>query len=251
MTHRQAILWLAEYPDGPLPPSIAASLGLHLRRCEACRHWLETKQHLETLLAAASPFPHVAESVDHPSSELLALCVVRPEELEEADRSGLRAHLITCSTCAQEVDLLSQAVAAARPGAATQPSTLQPPHRHFNSRRRPPLSALLAAAAFFVLLLASGLFIFNTPLPIPPGTPEFRHDQTALPRTAGTLEILDSNLISGDGLLVISDVHVTRGAHLTLRSGDGVALGAHFRVNQGGTLAVELSTRHAARSPLL
>ena len=82
MRHRDVVKWLPEYAAGVLPAAVSPDFEFHVRDCGVCRQWLDTHRLLGEILCspADSPAPE-----KHPGAEELALCVTRPEEVEELD----------------------------------------------------------------------------------------------------------------------------------------------------------------------
>ncbi len=139
MDHREAKRHLLDFVAGDLDQGTRNAVTSHVERCVDCRAWLETHD----LLASAS---EVDSSSDHPDSELLALCVVRPEEGNKPGRAAVRRHLESCARCRREMELVRDAVLDARPEVARPSGAIHPKPSH--SWWRLAAAACVVAVAF-------------------------------------------------------------------------------------------------------
>jgi hypothetical protein len=224
MDHREIEGYLPEFAAGDLDEATRATVASHVDQCGDCRAWLET---YETLFAA---MPR-REEYQHPASEILALCVTRPEEEYEFEGANLDHHLNDCEDCRKDLERVGDAVRAARPSpssfAHTSPSKLAS-------------SWWRVAAAGIVGIGIGSLLIFGTLGVEQPDTLPFevsdlssgsdgRGADSAREEISGT-EIEGTYLIEAEGSLTISQVRIKDGARVTIHAGDGVAFGNGFQV---------------------
>ncbi|HUP22839.1 MAG TPA: hypothetical protein VNB06_07850 [Thermoanaerobaculia bacterium] len=241
MKHSEATEWLAEYAAGEQPDLIPPSLDLHVRGCRGCKEWLQTHRLLEGVLG--SP-PH-SLALEHPDAELLALCVTRPEEVEELDRADLMAHLALCQSCSMDIEIVRQAVVEARPSAAERASPLSNLRRANKNARDRPLWLLVATACVFAVL-ASGALLLHWQQG-PRGSteqvlaPQHQATATTAARRVENVQIEGDHIIRGEQMLLVSQVQVRSGAHVRFSAGKAVQFGAGFRINDGGSIAVEVT----------
>lgn len=249
MTHREAIQWLAQHAAGGAPDSVSTALELHVRSCGACQQWLDTHRLLGDLLALP---PESLAVNGHPDTAVLALCVTRPEEIEEPDRGDLLAHLHLCSRCREVVEVVRHAMVAARPGsgqsAAGPPSILD----RLTERPRIRVPWLLAAAAsLLALAVPAALLLDRSQEPTESGR-IIDPSQTATATTVERVESLElegRHLIGAKQTLLVSHVQVNPGAHVTFRAGEAVQLAAGFRISEGASVAVEVTESRSSRPP--
>lgn len=150
MRHREAIRNLSELGSGSLDAETEAALAEHAQRCTACREWLATRDLLLDVFSGVR-----RSEQDHPPSDLLAICVVRPHEVDESDQEDLRRHLRRCPACRRQVELTRRAVREARSTGAGDSAPPSPPATSTFSGAR---GWLAASIALFVLALA-GLWL--------------------------------------------------------------------------------------------
>lgn len=238
MKHNQAKLYLAELAMGELHGDLEARIGSHVKNCERCRNWLGTSK----LFAETQARQFVPS--EHPGTELLALCAVRPEEIYEHDREGLRAHLGQCATCRQEVETAGAAIAEARP----DPRRSEPaPAANVLMRTRPQLwlaaglaALALAATLWFVPQLARRADVtadWQRSTPVPVGQ---RDEATEVEELSGR-ELAGANVIQAEQDLKVTDVRVMSGASLDIRGGDRVSFGQGFQIGPSARLSVGTS----------
>ena len=108
MDHREIEGYLPDFAADDLDKAPRAAVAAHVDQCEECQSWLETH---DFLFAAISG----RKEDQHPSSEILALCITRPEEDYEFDGTDLDHHLAHCEDCRRDLERVSDAVRAARP----------------------------------------------------------------------------------------------------------------------------------------
>jgi len=233
MRHRCATDYLPDLGSGSLDAATEVALSSHVDGCTACQEWLATR---EVLAGGLSETPN-----SHPDSDVLALCVMRPEEVHEPGREDLRIHLESCLRCRREVALVRAAVHAARPARREVSETSRSPS--FKVARR------WMAAAVAVLVVGGGALLLGPPL-LDRWAPETsrRADTargTSLPvseeeerEELSGLDLEGVQVIGRDRTLVVSQVTVTSGADVTFRSDRGVVFGDGFRVAKGGRLRV-------------
>lgn len=237
MRHRLAIEYLPEVGTGSLDASAEEALASHAERCPRCRDWLATRDLLAEVLGRDR-----SAGGEHPDSELLALCVLRPEEVDESDREGLRSHLGRCPVCQEDIVLTREAIQGARPGEIS-PTAAPRPRVPVVPRRR-----AWVAAALVVVSLGGGLLLHG-PLFDRLGPADTRVDE--VPRiTSPDREVhgttdeftgrdLDgTQIIGSDQDLVVSKLTVQSGANVTFRAGRTVAFGDGFRVAEGARIRV-------------
>jgi len=230
MKHREVLALLPEFEAGVLDSQSKAMVESHLLDCLHCQEWMETHDLLaEELGRNGDPIE------DHPHSQLLALCAVRPEEVYEPGREALRDHLEHCTTCRHTVAQVGGAVRGTRPAANETRSQNTPsasPHRG------------LRIAAALALMLLSVAVISDLSLRLLSGTAWSRNDAPTSPVTTETVEELAGGelrgvrLIRADRRLDISHVTVVRGAEVTFRAGEVIAFGDGFRVDTGARITV-------------
>lgn len=240
MRHREAIDYLPDLGSGLLDSETQANVRAHVDDCPACRDWLATH---DLLLGALSQGQ--LRDDDHPSSEVLALCVVRPEELREPGREELRDHLVRCSTCREAVALVGNVVHQARPGE----EGARPPIA--SRSRRPLYRSRLLAAGLAILVLGSGLLFGALVLsrfgPDPMSSAPRGSVYEATNFSEATDELSGQDLeghrvIETERTLVVSKLTVKSGADVTLRARGVVAFGDGFQVARGARLSVGAGT---------
>lgn len=236
MKHLEAIRHLPVAAEGALDTATEAALWSHVSDCSDCYHWLMTRNLLcEELQRGEDEIPW------HPESSVLALCVVRPEEIYEPGRERLRSHLAECATCRQMIDRVTPAVVTARPQA------FESSDREAPSTFSGPAWVGAVAAAAAPLLIGIGILLVTLILGywdsgfgyiaerIAPPAPQPPEDAVA--------ELLDRDLEgtqliqTGRGLMV-ARVMVKEGADVAFEAADVVALGDGFQVAAGGRLRV-------------
>ena len=241
MDHREAKRHLLDFVAGDLDTRSRSAVTSHIEECVDCRAWLETHD----LLASAS---EMDSSSDHPDSELLALCAVRPEEGNEPGRAAVRRHLESCARCRREIELVRDAVMEARPEAAGPAGAIHP---------KPSPSWWRAAAAACVVAVALGWLTVETRRP---GHVDSRPNDTVMtmdellqtrPDFPGEeisgVEIEGTRLIEADGNLTLNQVKIKDGARVTIRTGGVVAFGNGFQIAPQAQLIVEVSPGDPAR----
>ena len=112
MDHREIEGYLPDFAAGDLDEATRVAVAAHVDQCADCRSWLET---YETLFAGMSR----REENQHPTSEILALRITRPEEDYEFDGADLDHHFNDCEDCRQDLERVGDAVRAARPSPIT------------------------------------------------------------------------------------------------------------------------------------
>lgn len=239
MNHRTAVPCLSEYGIGILEPDTEEEIREHLDDCPTCREWLATRDLLAAKLSRGRK-TYLGEP--HPDSDLLALCVVRPEEVLELDREGLRLHLEQCPTCREDLDLMRAAVREARPGARAINEAFVPRPAAY-ARARGYLAAALAAVLLGGGVLAASLYLRLSPRGAasptgPPGVAQ--HPETGLIQTEelSSRDLDGTQVIDSETRLVISKLTVKSGANITFNSGEVVAFGDGFQVAEGARIAV-------------
>lgn len=238
MNHRQAVEYLPDYEAGSLNGDAEKAVERHVEGCSSCRDWLSTRD-----LLAGAMSREWDRGRDHPDSDLLALCVVRPEEIHEPDRDELREHLHSCPVCRHDLSSLQEAVREARPVEGKRVDLYRPSPWRLSGR-----SGLVAASLVAVLLGGGlvgllGLFLDR----IPPGdahsdgasahgSPPVASSEPMNELSGRDLE--GTRLVRGDRRLVVSKLTVKRDAEITFHAGDSVAFGDGFRVEAGGRIRV-------------
>lgn len=235
MSHRDAVQLLPAFVSGELENGSAAALQVHLSQCSECREWVDAYATFERLLGNdASP------NREHPESELLALCVVRPEEEFEPGRERLREHLKCCPFCRRQVRALRDAVQQARPVHSEGGG-----HRRQREARKVRRRVLAAAA---LCILAVGLAVVYASLDVQSkvsestrinADPGVHRPKTEAAEQLSGLEIGDLRLIETDHRLVVSNVKVRPGGRVTFRAGEAIAFGDGFQIAEGGAVVVE------------
>lgn len=241
LSHREAVELLPDLAVGADDATPDAALRAHLRECPGCREWLETARLLRAQLRGAN-----SGSGEHPDSELLAVCAVRPEEVYEPERAKLRAHLEACEGCRREIETLSEALRSARPSSISQ----NVPRFRVDSRSKVIRWSVLAAS-LGVLGIGLGVAHFavsgnpergvESRLEDPaPDDPSSRVDDGSGETVElANLELGDSRLIETDRGLTVSHVKVKSGARVTFRVGGVAAFGDGFQISDGGAVTVE------------
>jgi len=205
MDHREIEGCLADFAAGDLDEATSADISLHIENCAECRSWLET---YESLFAEMSR----REENQHPTSEILALRVTRPEEEYEFDGADLDHHLSACEDCRQDLERVGEAVRAARP--SPTPTANTPLFKVARSWWR-------VAAAGIVGIGIGSLLIFGTLGIDQPDNELFEISDTVIEGT---------HLIETEGSITISHVRIKDGATVTIHAGDSVAFGNGFQV---------------------
>lgn len=252
MKHRGATDYLPDYETGSLDPGTEVLLAAHVEGCSACRDWLDARD-----LLAEGVSRGWDRGADHPDSDLLALCVVRPEEVHEPDRDELHHHLQVCSLCREDLRLVREAVREARPAGT---SSLAPLHLLNPSRLSRPLGLL--AASVVVLLLGGGLFglvgfLVHQMAPADDSRAGAPGANSRPAAWAGPVEELSGSdldgtrIIAGDRRLLVSKLSVKRDADITFHAGEAVAFGDGFRVEAGGRIRVgsDSAVARTSRNP--
>lgn len=238
MKHDQAKLYLTDLVAGELDADLEASVRAHTDTCDRCQNWLDTCK----LFTEAQTSACAAD--DHPETELLALCAVRPEEIFEHDREGLRAHLEQCSICRQDVEVTGAAVAEARPDPRVAETV---PVVGVLMRAQPQwwlaagLAALAVAATLWFAphLAKSGDVTADRQRsePVPVGQ---RDEATEVEELSGR-ELAGANVIQAEQDLKVTDVRVMSGASLDIRGGDRISFGQGFQIGPSARLSVGTS----------
>lgn len=271
MRHREAIRNLSELGSGSIDADTEAALAEHAQGCAACREWLATRDLLLDVFSGGRGLER-----DHPPSDLLALCVVRPHEVDESDQEDLRLHLRRCSDCRRQVELTRSAVREARSNGVGDSAPLSPPATSTFSGAR---GWLAASIVLFVLALA-GLWV-GVPArraaelagsppavspaivasAVPTSEPATAVPAAAVPTivpsvapsdvpvaTAATVattkevsggEIDGTQLVVGGESLLVSKLTVHSTGDVTFRAPRAVAFGNGFRVTAGARMRVE------------
>lgn len=221
MDHREIEDYLPDFAAGDLDESTRVAVSAHVDRCADCRSWLET---YETLFAGMSQ----REENQHPTSEILALCITRPEEDYEFGGADLDHHLDDCEDCREDLERVGDAVRAARP--SPTPAANISPFRVAPSWWR-------VAAAGVVGVGIGSLLMF--------GTVGFDQPRIEVSDRSSGLdgrgndssreeisdaEIEGTRFIEAEGSLTISQVRIKDGARVTIYAGDGVAFGNGFQI---------------------
>lgn len=249
MIHREASELLPGFAAGDLDGEEREAVRAHVEECSECRDWLASYGRIEEALGGDA-----APAGSRPSSADLALCAVRPEEVDEPDRAELRAWLESDPETLADVELLRIAIVAARPTRAS--AGPQTAGRSESAPRRTSLAlaAGIAAALFLgVWALAHLLEAPDAAVPWPVSGSEIAR-QAAAPdpdpadRWAGDRladsDLEGSRLIESDGeTLTVDNVKVRDGARITFRAGQVVAFGDGFQIGDGGSVAVEVRSR--------
>ena len=233
MDHREAKSLLLDYVAGDLDQKSRSAMTSHIEECVDCRAWLETHD----LLAIASEVNSIG---NHPDSELLSVCAVRPADDYEPGMIEVREHLETCESCRREMELVHRAVLNSRP----EGERLARDRHSIRS-----YSWWHVAAAACVVAVA-----FKVLLPVGmrhPGAVGFEPNETSVTMDEmlrlhpGSSEVWISEeeiagirLIEADESLTLSQVKIREGARVTIRSGDVVAFGNGFQVGPGARLTV-------------
>lgn len=242
MRHRQAIEHLSDFGDGTLDPAIAAAVEAHVHGCPGCRDWLRTRDLL------VGELTRDRKGVDdHPNSEFLALCVIRPEEIDEPDREEVQRHLARCSTCREELELTRAAVREARP---RRSAPAAPPRRSVLPPRARALAAALGILALGALLYAATLLVGRAGLvdvrQVGGGAPPAPLRSGSMEELSGR-ELDGTHLIAADRELIVSNLSIKTGADVTFRANGVVVFGDGFSVANGARISV---SSHRSESPL-
>lgn len=235
MRHRDAIEYLPEHGSGSLDPVTEEDLLLHAENCEDCKGWLLARD-----LLASAYGPAQDLRAEHPGSDLLALCAIRPEEVHEPDREEVHLHLEQCETCRHELDLARSAVLHGRP------SVEAPRRRSVRTLPSVPLSRTVRAiaAGLAVALLGAGLFIGGVLFSrIDSQKSHLGRHPGPSNGIEGTEELSGRDLegtqvLGAERRLVVSKLTVKSGADVTFRAGESVAFGDGFRVLSGARVRV-------------
>ena len=242
MDHREAKRLLLDFVTGDLDQRSRSDVTSHIEECVDCRAWL--KAH-DLLAAAAEENP----TGEHPDSELLSLCAVRPGEEDEPGELEVRQHIEDCESCRREMDLVRSALLEARSENADSVRTRHP---------IPLYPWWRVAAAAFVVAVAVKVF-----LPVETRHPEdvdLGQNESAAtmdevsrfqPGSPGAIisdeEIEGVRLIEADGSLTLSQVKIKDGARVTIRAGDVVAFGNGFQVGPEAQMTVTASVGISVR----
>lgn len=238
MRHARAASHLAELGTASLDPTVERAVIAHAEGCSACREWLETRDWLAGALSKRSR----AEGM-HLDSNLLALCAIRPEEIDEPDRDEVRLHLRHCVTCHAELTQVRAAIREARPRAKASTSPTPLPLSWSGPR---PAQALAAALA--VLLLGAGLvvvgFVFGSSdsgagasPPVAAGSRPADMLHEKVEQLSGQ-SLEGTHFIGSERDLMVSQLTIRSGADVQFRATDVVAFGDGFRVESGARIAV-------------
>lgn len=239
MDHHDAQRHLIDFVDGRLDQRARDELNAHVESCIDCRSWLETH---ELLACAFDSGP----GAGHPDSELLALCAIRPEEIDEPGRSEIGRHLEACAHCRRDVELVRDAVLEVRPKGSV-PARL--------TRTLPAAPWLAVAAAICIVGVALWLSLpFATNRPILPDSRSYdiaTHVETSRSSPMGSprealeeMELEGTQFIEAEGRLTLSRVKIKDGAKVTINAGEGVAFGDGFQIGSGAVVAIGAKTRH-------
>jgi len=241
MNHQHARRLLADLGTGSLDSATEAALAAHTEHCAACQDWLSVRDLLsESLTDTSDTAP--AGGDRHPDSELLALCVVRPEEVREPDREDLRRHLASCWRCRNELTLTRAAVMEAKPKTEA-PLQAPAPSPWMIPRTRRMLAATVAILLLSAGLLAGGL-LFGRLGWLPGDAPQHAGASPRAPmsdepaQTISGRDLDGTHVIDSEHKLVVSALTIKSGANITFRAGKSVAFGNGFRVAPGARIAV-------------
>lgn len=164
---------LPEYGSGELGSENRARIERHLRDCAACREFVRASEHLRAGLQACME----SESQRHVAEEALVKYSENPDALEGSARDSLETHLLYCTTCMRELELLTElnrsvgVSAAGEPDRSVRSRTDKRIFRFVPSR----FASAYAVAAAVILLLgySAGRYWPETKTPALPDVPEF------------------------------------------------------------------------------
>lgn len=160
---------LPEYESGELGSEDRARIEGHLHDCAECREFVRGSEELRAGLQACVE----SESHHHVAEETLVKYSENPEALEDSARNNLETHLLFCTTCMHELELLTE-LNRSLEASATGPVSARTEKRRF--RFIPPgfVSAYAVAAAVILLLgYSAGRYGRETKTPASPDVPEF------------------------------------------------------------------------------
>lgn len=236
MKHAEAVQVLPELRSGGLDRAARAQVLSHLETCEDCRDWLATHDLLRAELGGS------AQSEEHPDSGLLALCVVRSEELAEPDRQDLAGHLNHCPACQSELETVRSAVHAARPGSSVEGQAPSASPSAARQVARPLALAATVVVGVFLLAMAWEWGILDNEdrraavetSPSPIGE---MGDTEPVEMLSGK-DLQGTQTIRSESRLAASDLAVSPGADVSMKARDAVVFGDGFRVASGARLTV-------------
>jgi len=246
MKHKEVIKRLPELGAGVLAPEVTAGILAHARQCRTCSEWLSAHD----LLASGLQQDQAMEN-DHPSADLLALCTLRPEEINEPGRDALRSHLEHCGACRGTIALVRDAVWGARPIGSGAPN-------HPRIERPSPRRRALLAASLVLALLGAGLVLsvmLKSSLSTNPTTLLSHGQSSSVPSPGDTHAELSghdldgTHVIQADHSLTVSRLMVRNGADVTFDAGGRIAFGDGFRVEKGGRIKVRAGHLRAGHAP--
>lgn len=242
MKHGEATRILSDLCRGRLDRGTKGEVLSHVETCETCRDWLTTYDLLQ------AEFGGSTQPDEHPDSALLALCVGRPEELDEPDRRELADHLSRCPACRDDLETTTAAIHAAQPREG-QAFPFRPPAAQSpaNSLARPLVLAATVVIGVFLLAMALQWGILDKDgtrarAQAPPQSKATMGRTDAVETLSGT-DLQGTQTIRAESKLAASDLAVTPGADVTLEAREVITLGDGFRVASGARLTV------VARSP--
>ena len=171
MTHDEAAPRLTEWIEGRLERRESEAVASHVASCPECEGIADVARLLLKARTAGLPEKSFVSSramgpaddaapAIHPGAEEVAVYAAEPGELETRDLARIGAHLVECSSCAEEVALTRRADAAIRP---RRPSAIEGFWKNLWSLERH--GAIALAAGFVILILAypAWLGLFRLP----------------------------------------------------------------------------------------
>lgn len=245
MRHRRAVELLPDFGFDILDATTESDLVRHAEACSACRDWLAMRE-----LLVSEMRPHAAR-LSHPEARVLALCAIRPDEVNELDREELRRHLDGCVVCREDLSVLRAAVTQARPRVAGsfEPAFAVPAKSKLAAR--PLLAAALWSALVLGSLVLAALALDRLPSGggTPPSSPQFQAADRAPSFQELSSQTLDGErLIEGDHRLIVSDVKISKGANVSFHAGEVLAFGDGFRVEAGARMRAGSGSGRSAKS---
>ena len=211
MTHENLQASLPDFAAGALSEDRCLAVEEHVTACAECREWLETYRLLETALTPVA---------DHPAAEELANCALFSELDVELD-----AHLATCASCSEEIEISRAAVAFARDEGDAEGTVGWSPRV---SGRQLALAAAILLAVIGTPLLTNRL---STPAA---GTENY---ELSGKNVSGVTTIV------ADSSITAAEMEILSGAEVTLEAGEVVTFGEGFSVGADASLSIEIRTK--------
>lgn len=229
MNHEQATRLLADFVAERLDREHRALVEAHLASCEDCDSWCRIYRTLADSLATETDL----ESLEHPSSELIAHFAVFPESLSHTEGAGIQNHLESCPDCLRQLQLSQTAVSRAR---RSVESWREPKGRSESEPSPRPIWLKLAVAAGLCLaVIGISALVY------------LRSSSDGAVRELSEMRLEGIQTIEADTSITAAQVEVEKGSQITFRAGERVTLGEGFSIGSDASFVVEITSTSRQR----